>query len=216
MERLTTSSVMGVIGLLFPLMTAAQPPTAQSDPPPEPGPELYQKVLDKAFPLPPQIGPDVVLTMSIRISEAFGGMSQVNVTLYRSRGPEVESFVTRKKVSQALAESTKAREDIGPSSLAKRLRVSRKPIKVGAAQIFAWQQSLFKSWAATLPTLSQPTINFYESRPMAVLLDADTYEIRYAQFGTEMHGTFIGSKSEGPAIATWAEEVREEVAKKTQ
>jgi len=48
---------------------------------------------------------------------------------------------------------------------------------------------------------------------MAVLLDADTYEIRYAQFGTEMHGTFIGSKSEGPAIATWAEEVREEVAK---
>ncbi len=154
--------------------------------------------------------------MSIRISEAFGGMAQVNVTLYRSRGPEVESFVTREKVSRALAEATKAGEDIGPSSLAKRLRVSRKPVKVDAAQVFAWQQGLFKNWAATLPPLSQSTINFYESRPMTLLLDADSYEIRYAHLGTEMHGAFIGSKIEGPPIATWAEEVWEEVAKKTQ
>jgi len=204
---------MGLIALLFPLIAAAQPPAGQSEPSPEPSPELYQKVLDIAFPLPPEIGPDVVLTMSIRIRAAFGGMTQVNMTLYRSRGAEVESFATRKKVSQALAEITKAGENVSPFSLVKRLIVIRKPIKVDAAQIFAWQQGLFKSWAATLPTLSQPTINFYESRPMTVLLDADTYEIRYAQFETEMHGTFIGSKSEGPAIATWAEEVREEVAK---
>lgn len=216
MERLATSGVILFVGLLFPMITAAQPPIAQSGPPREPSPELYQKVLDAAFPLPSAIGPDVVLTMSIRITGAFGGMSQVNITLYRSKGPEAESFVAQKKVSQALADATKAGEDVSPLSLAKRLMVSRKPIKVGAAQIFAWQQGLFKGWAATLPTLSQPTINFYESRPMTVLLDADRYEIRYAQFGTEMHGTFIGSKSEGPAIATWAEEVREQVAKKMQ
>lgn len=150
MKRLRTAGVMCAAGLLFPSVTAAQRPTAQSVSPPEPSPELYQKVLDTAFPLPPAIGPDIVFTMAIRIREAFGGMSQVNVTLYRGKGPEVEFLVTRKKVSQALAEATKAGEDVGPLSLAKRLMVSRKPIKVGAAQIFAWQQGLFKGWAATL------------------------------------------------------------------
>jgi hypothetical protein len=125
MERLATSGVILVVGLLFPMITAAQPPTAQSGPPRDPSPELYPKVLDIAFPLPPRIGPDVVLTMSIRISEAFGGMSQVNVTLYTSRGPEVESLVTRIKVSQAVAAATKAGEDVSPLSLAERLMVSR-------------------------------------------------------------------------------------------
>ena len=213
MKRLTSSGAMRALGLLYPLITAAQPPAAQSGSPPELSPELYQKVLDTAFPLPPEIAPDVVLTMSIRITEAFGGISQINMTLYRSRGPEVESLITVKKVSQALAEATKAGEDISPPSLVKHLMVSRKFTKVDAARIFAWQQGFLRSWAATLPILSEPTIKLCERRPVSILLDADAYEIRYSQFGTKMHGTFIGSKSEGPAIATWAEEVREEVAK---
>jgi hypothetical protein len=222
MKYLRTIRITWIAGLcsfmLFhPSIGLAQIPAQQSiEAPPEPSPELYQQVMASAFPPPPELGPDVVFDMSVLIRQAFGGMAQINITLYLSKGPQVEYFVTRKKVSEALGEVMKAGEDVSVPSIVKRLVVDRKSVKVEAAQIFEWQKGLFKTWAATLPTLSEPAIRTYERRPVSLLLDADIYEIRYSQYGAKMHGTFFGSRSEGPAIATWAEEVRAEVVKRTQ
>ena len=212
MGDLKSTNAICAIGLLLPSMLVAQSPTKSGAGSPEPIAELYQQVMDTAFPSPPEIGRDIVLTMSIRISEAFGGVSQINVTLYASKSPEVEYLVTGNDLSRVFAEATRSGGNTSAPSLLKLSMVNRKPIKVPVARVFEWEHELFRDWAATFPTFSEHTNDLYRGRPTTVMVDANTYEISYAQLKTRMHGIFFGSKGE-PAIAKWAEDIRDEVVR---
>lgn len=172
--------------------------------------EVYDQALNLIFPPSPAIEKGVVFTITVRFLPAFEPESQLVVILFADKPPSVEYIVAEKQLYRTADEMIRAGVGPEPNAIAKKIAITRRTFNIVPSRILAWQEGMFQSLAATLPSLRRETQELYQRGSGMLVLDGTSYEVGYSQGFADFHGRFDQS-AQGPPISKWAESVRAEI-----
>jgi len=176
--------------------------------------EEYDQVLDRLFPVVSTRGPDIVFTLSLRITPAFDPESQIDIVLRRGQKSTVQYSRVGQNIFSTCNKLLETTGEHQPRALAEKFRVNRKVLNVSPDQILRWQRELFAAVTSSLLPLPRMATEFLASGAAVVALDGDSFELWYAQFPTEFNIRFSESDlAKGASLIKWARSLHNDIVK---
>jgi hypothetical protein len=90
-------------------------------------------------------------------------MSQITVTLFDGKSPQVEYVTAGENVNKTINELREKTDNISPEALAKGVRVNRNVFEVPSSRVFEWLQGLSASLGPSLTALTSEAENRYHT-----------------------------------------------------
>jgi len=176
--------------------------------------ELDRSTMDRIFPLQ---GADTNPRSTIMIfvlrywpglDPALGAESRIKVTIEVGEAPVVEYDRAERRLSTVLDEMIQVNPLPDPDEVARRMKITRKAIKVSGSQALKWQKDMLGAVGSALASLPPETKRTYETGTAYLTLDGSAYEIWYSSGLTSM----LYNSDQDSAFVKWADHFRSEVA----